>query len=113
MSSELSRIMKLEVPIIVRLGERPMSVGELLSLGPGSILELHKDADDPLELLVNNERIGVGEAVKVGENFGVRLLHVGDQAERVQAMAGNSTGEADPDGEDEDDIAAQLLASQF
>lgn len=110
MGHDIARILKLEVPVIVRLGQRPMSVRELLSMVPGTILELPKDAEDPLELLINNERIGIGEAVKVGENFGLRLLAVGDHAERVHAMSERSTRSDEPT---EDDLAAQLLASQF
>lgn len=110
MPHDLGRILKLEVPVIVRLGQRSMSVRELLGMVPGTILQLPKDADEPLELLINNERIGIGEAVKVGENFGLRLLAVGDQAERVHAMAERSGRSDEPS---EDDLAAQLLASQF
>jgi flagellar motor switch protein FliN len=77
MSSEVDAILRLEVPVIVRLGERTMTLGEVLALVPGSIIEIPKLADDELDLMINNERVGVGTAVKVGENFGLRLTAVG------------------------------------
>jgi flagellar motor switch protein FliN/FliY len=88
MSSDLAAVLRLEVPVIVRLGGRQMSVGEVVGLVPGSIIELPKNADDELELLVNNKQIGVGAAVKVGENFGLRITYIGDVRARIEAMGG-------------------------
>lgn len=83
---EVDAILQLEVPFIVRLGERAMSLGEVLALAPGAIVELDKTADEELEILVNNKQIGAGTAVKVGENFGVRITFIGDVRERIVAM---------------------------
>lgn len=63
--------------MIVRLGQRMMRVSEVTAWTPGSIIELPKNASEPLEVLVNNHEVGQGQAVKVGENFGVRLLSLG------------------------------------
>ena len=87
MSSDIQAILNLEVPVIVRLGERPMSLREVLTLVPGSIIEIPKPADDELDLLINNERIGIGTAVKVGENFGLRITAVGAQERIALAIA--------------------------
>jgi len=95
MASELSAVLRLEVPVIVRLGGRQMSVHEVIGLMPGSIIELPKNADDELELLVNNKQIGVGAAVKVGENFGLRITYIGDVRERIAALGGE-VGQPDP-----------------
>lgn len=80
-------LLKLEVPLIVRVGERVMKLADVLSLVPGTIIELTKSAEDELDLLVNNKRIGSGTAVKVGENFGIRISSVGDAASRLAAIA--------------------------
>jgi flagellar motor switch protein FliN len=86
MASELAAVLRLEVPVIVRLGERRMPLREVLALVPGSIIELPKSAEAELDLLVNNKQIGVGAAVKVGENFGLRITYLGDVRQRIQAM---------------------------
>ena len=78
MSSNLDQILKLDVPIIVRLAERQLPLGEVVRLVPGAIIELEKSSDGELDLLVNNRAIGSGTAVKVGENFGIRVTYLGD-----------------------------------
>ena len=85
--SDLKTIRGMEVPLIVRLGERSMTVAELMALAPGSIIEIPKPADDELDLLINNQRIGVGTAVKVGENFGIRVTAIGPKEAIAKAIA--------------------------
>jgi flagellar motor switch protein FliN len=87
MSSDLAGVLRLEVPVIVRLGERTLSVGEVLDLAPGAIIELPKNVDDELDLLVNNKQVGTGVAVKIGENFGLRITYLGDVRQRIAALA--------------------------
>jgi flagellar motor switch protein FliN/FliY len=89
MARDVNTILKLRVPVIVRLAERRMSVQEVLGWGPGSIIEMTKNADDDLDLMVNNKQIGQGSAVKIGENFGLRVTGVHEPAERIQALSGN------------------------
>ena len=85
---ELDRILRLSVPLIVRLAERKMNCNEVMRLGTGAIIEFSKSSDQPLELLVNNKVIALGEAVKVGENFGLRIRQVGDPKQIVEALGG-------------------------
>lgn len=84
--AELARIMNLSVPVIVRLAQRRLDLQEVMRLGNGSILEFFKSFDEPLELLVNNKLIGMGEAVKVGENFGLRITQIGDVKAVIKSM---------------------------
>ncbi|MSR41318.1 MAG: FliM/FliN family flagellar motor switch protein [Phycisphaerales bacterium] len=86
MANDLSRVLRLEVPLIVQIAERQMTLAEVTALAPGSIIELPKHVDQELDVLVNNHPIGRGKAVKVGENFGVRITDVGNRAERVAAL---------------------------
>ena len=83
---ELKRILRLEVPVIVKLAERKLTMVEVLRLGNGSIIEFFKSSDQPLELLINNKTIAVGETVKVGENFGLRITQIGDIKQIIEAM---------------------------
>ena len=88
MPTDLQTILKLKVPLIVTIGAQRVSVDTVLGLGPGSIIELGKPSEDPLEVLINNKQIGTGEAVKVYENFGVRITDILSPEARVEAMAG-------------------------
>jgi len=85
---DLGRILRLEVPVIVKLAERKLMLSEVMRLGTGAIIEFSKRSDEPLELLINNKAIGVGETVKVGENFGLRITQVGDVKQLIQALSG-------------------------
>lgn len=85
-SSDLHRILRLRVPVIVKLAERRINVQEVLQLSAGSIIEFFKGSNEELELLINNTTIGTGVAVKVGENFGIKLANVGDVRQVVSAM---------------------------
>ncbi len=84
----LHRIFKVRVAVRVRLAERRMSVGDILQLSNGAILEFETPVQSPLKLLVNNKCVGTGEAVKVGENFGLRVSYIGDAAERIAMLGG-------------------------
>jgi flagellar motor switch protein FliN/FliY len=88
-SESLDRIFRLEVPIIVRLAERKLNVNEVMWLGQGSIIEFFKKSDESLELMINNKVIGIGEAVKVGENFGLRITQIGDVKQIIKSMSGD------------------------
>lgn len=89
-----TRILKIEVPVVVRVGERQMRMSEVLGLVPGSIIELNKRAEDELDLLINNKQIGSGNAVKVGENFGLRVTYIGDVRARIEALGADAAAEA-------------------
>jgi flagellar motor switch protein FliN len=84
----LQRVLAIEVPVIVRLAERSMPVKSIMQLATGSIIEFEKAADDELDLMINNKCIGHGQAVKVGENFGLRVSRIESVKEKIDALAG-------------------------
>ncbi len=107
MPAGIESILALEVPVIVQIAERMMPVEDVVSLAPGAIIELPKSSNDDLEILVNNKVIGTGTAVKVGENFGVRVSYIGDLTHRLSAMGdgaepavGEPAPDEEPDGEE-------------
>jgi flagellar motor switch/type III secretory pathway protein FliN len=61
------------VPVVVTLASTRLSLQRILQLGPGAIVPLAKSCEDPLILQVGNHDLAVGEAVKVGEKFGIRI----------------------------------------
>jgi flagellar motor switch protein FliN/FliY len=76
----------MQVPVIVKLAERKLTLAEVMRLGPGAIIEFLKSNDEPLELLINNKTIGLGDAVKVGENFGLKINQIGDVKEVIRSL---------------------------
>ena len=83
---DVSRILKLQVPVIVQLAGNTTPLSEIMGLTTGAIIEFDKPVDSDLDLLINNKCIGQGQAVKVGENFGLRITRVGSLRDRIQAM---------------------------
>ena len=83
---KLERLLRMEVPVIVKLADRKLSLQEVMRFGPGAIIEFFKPNDQPLELLVNNKTIAIGETVKVGENFGIRITQIGDVKQIIESM---------------------------
>ena len=86
MATDVETILKLEVPLIVQIGERQMSMNDLLLLGPGVIVELEKSVENDLELLINNKPAGTGTPVKIGENFGIKITSVNSPEQRIEAL---------------------------
>jgi flagellar motor switch protein FliN/FliY len=85
-NTELRRILHMQVPVIVKLAERKLTLAEVMRLGPGAIIEFVKSSDEPLELLINNKTIGLGDAVKVGENFGLKINQIGDVKDVIRSL---------------------------
>lgn len=82
----INRILDVPVQVTVLLGRTSMLVQDLLQLGPGGVVELDKRAGEPVELLVNNKLVAMGEVVVVNETFGVRVTTVVDPKQRVQSL---------------------------
>jgi flagellar motor switch protein FliN len=73
-SLDLLRHVAMEVT--VEIGRTRMTVGELLSLHPGEVVELDRAASAPADLLVNGTLIARGEVVVVDEDFGLRISEI-------------------------------------
>ena len=78
----------LDVPldISVVLGRTKKSIQDILNLGTGSLIELDKLAEEPVEILVNGKQIALGEVVVVDENFGIRITNIVSSVERIKRM---------------------------
>jgi flagellar motor switch protein FliN/FliY len=68
----------LDVPLqlSVELGRRRMTVSEVLELGAGAVIELSKSSGEALDIYVNDRLVARGEAVVVGERYGVRVSEI-------------------------------------
>ncbi|HID70092.1 MAG TPA: flagellar motor switch protein FliN [Desulfobacterales bacterium] len=72
--------------ISVEVGRSKILLKDLLQMGEGYIIELDKLAGDPLDLYVNSRLIAKGEAVMVGDKFGIRLTDVISPCDRVEQL---------------------------
>ena len=77
--------MILDVPLKVSvvLGKTKKPIKEVLNFTPGSIVELEKLAEEPVDILVNGTPIARGEVVVISENFGVKITSIESPVERI------------------------------
>jgi flagellar motor switch protein FliN len=82
----LDRILDIELPVVVRFGRSELPLRTLSRLGPGSLIDLGRSPDDPVDLLVSNRVVARGEVVVVGGHYGIRILDVIDPRDRVHSL---------------------------
>jgi flagellar motor switch protein FliN len=79
-------LMDVALEVSVELGRSHMSIGEILALRTGSVIELDKLAGEPVDVSVNGTLIARGEVVVVDEKFGVRITEVVSKARRLATV---------------------------
>lgn len=82
----LDLIMDVPLEFSVVLGKTKKTIQDVLSLGAGSVVELNKLADEPLEVYVNGKLIAHGEVVVINENFGIRITQILSKEQRVKGL---------------------------
>ena len=77
----------LDVPVTLSLevGRTEMSVGQLLRLTQGAVVELERNAGEPLDVMVNGALVAHGEIVVINDKFGIRLVDVVQRADQAIA----------------------------
>ena len=85
--SDLGMILDIPVILSLELGKTSISIGDLMRLNKGSIVELEKEASDPLEVMVNGTLIAYAEVVVINDKYGIRLLDVISESERLKKLA--------------------------
>ena len=78
--------MDIDLGLTVSFGRTKMLLKDVMQLGTGSIIELDRTADDPVDVWVNNKKVARGEVVIVGGNYGVRITEVEDVKERINTL---------------------------
>ncbi|MGC9053439.1 MAG: flagellar motor switch protein FliN [Candidatus Hydrogenedens sp.] len=82
----LDVILDIQVEATARLGSVQMPLATVLSLGPGSVINVGHEVDNPIELYVNNKLIAKGDVVIVDEKFGIRITEIVSPQERIESL---------------------------
>ncbi len=85
-SRDLQFLYDIPLEVSVEVGRSKILLKDLLKMGEGYVIELDKLAGEPLDLYVNSRLIARGEAVMVGEKFGIRLTDVISTADRIENL---------------------------
>lgn len=72
----MDALMEVPVRVTVRIGRASLPLGELVKLGPGSLVPLDREAHEPADVLVNGKVIARGEIVTIDNTYGVRITSV-------------------------------------
>lgn len=72
----LDLVMDVELNVTLRFGQRQLTLREVLDLTTGSVIELDRQVEEPVELLLENKVIARGEAVVIDGNYGLRVTEV-------------------------------------
>lgn len=83
----LDLILDIPLTVSVVLGRTKKPIKDVLSIGPGAVVELKSLADEPVEILVNSTLVAEGEVVVVNENFGVKITNIISPEERIKRLA--------------------------
>jgi flagellar motor switch protein FliN len=75
-AADLEAIFDVPVQVSAVLGRARMDVGELLRLGPGTVLELDRKVGEAIDIYVNNRLVARGEVVLVEDKLGVTMTEI-------------------------------------
>ena len=75
-AADLEAVFDVPVQVSAVLGRAKMDVGELLKLGPGTVLELDRKVGEAIDIYVNNRLVARGEVVLVEDKLGVTMTEV-------------------------------------
>ncbi len=82
-------LLRIKVPAVVTLAEKRQTLGSIIELAPGSIIQFDKSCGGMLDLEVGNQVVARGEAVKVGDTLGLRITAMAPPDERASSVTGN------------------------
>jgi flagellar motor switch protein FliN/FliY len=84
--ANLDLLLEVELPVVVTFGRTQLPLRDVLKLSSGSIVELNRLANEPVEVLINNCVIARGEVVVVDGNYGIRVTEIVSRQERIRSI---------------------------
>ncbi|WP_456479782.1 flagellar motor switch protein FliY [Nautilia sp.] len=82
----LEMLLDIKLQLRVRIGSKIMLLKDVIAMDIGSIVELNQLAKEPLDILIEDKKIGEGEVVIVDGNFGIQITSIGSREERLNSL---------------------------
>jgi flagellar motor switch protein FliN/FliY len=79
-------LLDIELEAALRFGEREMLLREILNLNSGSVIELNRRVNEPVELLVCGKVVAKGDVVVLDGNYALRVTQIGSAADRMSSL---------------------------
>lgn len=86
----IERLLDVEMNVTVRFGKTEIPLREAVNFGIGSMIELNRSVDEPVDLLVNNFPFARGEVVVIDGYYGVKVTEIGSPEERSHTLLKNA-----------------------
>lgn len=87
-NDRLDLVLDIDLPLTVRFARTTLPLKVLAALGPGSVVNMGRTPDEPVQMLVGDRVIARGEVVVVSGNYGIRITDLVSPADRVRALEG-------------------------
>jgi flagellar motor switch protein FliN len=85
-SRTINLLLDVDLPVSISFGRTQLPMKDVIKLTTGSIVELNRSVNEPVEVLVNQCLIARGEVVVVEGNYGVRILEIVSRQERIRSL---------------------------
>lgn len=85
-SAGIELLLDVELEATLRFGCKELPLGEILDLGPGDVVQLDRNVNDPVDLIVGDRIVARGEVVLVNGNFGLRVIEVAAPRKRLESI---------------------------
>ena len=82
----LGMLLDIKLQLRVKIGSKTMLLKDVIAMDIGSIIELNQLANEPLDILIDDKKIGEGEVVIVDGNFGIQITSIGSKADRLNTL---------------------------
>jgi len=83
-SANLGLLMDVELAVELRFGSRRLALREVLDLGPGAVVELDRQVQEPVDLLLDGRLLARGEVVVIDGNYAMRVTEVAPQNREME-----------------------------
>ncbi|MGO8753316.1 MAG: FliM/FliN family flagellar motor switch protein [Thermoguttaceae bacterium] len=83
-------LLRVRVPVVVTLARNRQPLSRIVEIGPGALIHFEKSCEEALELEVGGRTIALGQAVKVGDKFGLRVTSIALPEERFAPVKKNN-----------------------
>jgi flagellar motor switch protein FliN len=85
--NNLELLLDVNLAVTLRFGQRQMTLRDILQLRSGSVIELDRQTDEPVDLLLDDRIVARGEVVVVDGNYGLRVSEICAQSERIGLLS--------------------------
>ena len=83
----LDRVIQVPLAVTLRFGQRRLTLREVLDLNTGSLLELDRQVEEPVDLVLGDRVIARGEVMIIDGNYGMRVTEVLETSTATRANA--------------------------